>query len=172
LIKTLDHQVLPVARHFAVKRNILIQNYYIIFVIKMAQFSSQILRAVFVMNIIQSSQEGFLPPLQVKDRFQSVRLSLTFGHNFRVLRASSRRLRLISRFNSLVSSSSSGLADEATDVCQDGGCMKRVITRGKGSETPRCGDFVQIRYKLEANGQVLSSNKDSENCFEFELVTY
>jgi hypothetical protein len=139
--------------------------------IKMAEFSSQILRAFFILNIIQSSQEGFLPPLRVKDRIQSVRLSLTFGRNFRVLRASSRRLRLISKFSS-ISSSSSGLPDEATDVCQDGGCMKRVITSGKGSETPRCGDFVQILYTLEANGQVLSSNQDSENCFEFELVNY
>jgi hypothetical protein len=48
--------------------------------------------------------------------------------------------------------------------------MKHLIQNGEGIDTLQSGEIVQIRYTLHANGQELSSNQDSEHCFEFELA--
>jgi hypothetical protein len=67
-------------------------------------------------------------------------------------------------------SSESDVASGAEDLYKDGGCLKWILDPGGGAETPQPGDTVQVRFTMWCDGQILSSNEDTEEPFEFELV--
>ena len=97
-----------------------------------------------------------------------------FRKSLSACRSSSRDgLTRISRLLSLrsaIESQSNFDRETMQDICQDGGCLKRVLEQSDTEGTPQAGDIVQVRYALWCEGQIISTNLDSDGPFEFELV--